>query len=148
MRYTRLRRQIEGGALNGTNGTPFSKGPEKFALHKKNRRSSSQQKGDNGLRLVSTSRTSTPDLKIKSGQEEFSEWCGNDSTESNDSEDEMPLAKRRYGGVKPTEGFLKEHSAAPSGFQGGNNNHYLVPSPPDAHNGQQDTTQGHLRSHG
>jgi hypothetical protein len=131
MRYTRLRRQIEGGTLIGTHGTPFAeKIPSKM---RKRTRDSQAEVGEEGQPAV-FAKTSSPDRKIKSEPEEFSDRYETDFSEGNNSEDEMPLAKRRQDRVKlgnaPPEGSSAAitHPDFSSGLNDGPDNHPVEPN--------------------
>jgi hypothetical protein len=112
MRYTRLRRQIEGGTLIGTHGTPFSGVTEKMSLEVRKRKRDSQPETGQGERPTVFAKTTSPDLKIKSEPEEFSERYETNSSGDDDSEDDMPLAKRRYHGVKKGDALFEGASVA------------------------------------
>ncbi len=94
MRYTRLRRQIEGGTLIGTHGTPFSGVAGKMSPEMRKRTGVFQPEFSDG------EKTTSLDRKIKSEPEEFSDRYETDYSEEENSEDEMPLAKRRYDRLK------------------------------------------------
>lgn len=96
MRYTRLRRQIEGGTLFGTHGTPFA---EKMPSEMRKRARAQPEVIEAGQPAV-FAKASLPDHKIKSEPEDFSDWYETDSSEGDNFEDEMPLAKRRQDRVK------------------------------------------------
>jgi len=96
MRYTRLRRQIEGGTLIGTRGALFSEVAEKMPPEvRKRKRDSQPETGEREWPGV-FAKTTSPDRKIKSEPEDFSERYETGSSEGDDSEDEKPLAKRRH----------------------------------------------------
>jgi hypothetical protein len=96
MRYTRLRRQIEGGTLIGTHGTPFIRGAKRIAeVRKKSKKPMANEYDEGRLRAVqkeTAPRYQKKDVKFE--QSESSDGWETSSSENVDSEDEMPLAKR------------------------------------------------------
>jgi len=112
MRYTRLRRQIEGGTLIGTHGTPFSGVTEKMSPDVRKRKKDSQPETEEGERPGVFAKTTSPDRKIKSEPGDFSDRYETDSSEDDDSEDEKPLAKRRHYRVKTGDAPFKGSSIA------------------------------------
>jgi hypothetical protein len=110
MRYTRLRRQIEGGTLIGTHGTPFSGVIEKMSPDVRKRKKDSQPETEEGERPGVFAKTTSPDRKIKSEPEDFSDRYETDSSEDDDSDDEKPLAKRRHYRVKTGDASFKGSS--------------------------------------
>lgn len=90
MRYTRLRRQIEGGTLIGTHGASFSGGFDKPATllgkRKLSKRETSAAKSK--VRRVNK-------MKIKNEYDETSDEHETDPSEYVESEDEVPLARRK-----------------------------------------------------
>lgn len=124
MRYTRLRRQIEGGTLIGTHGTPFAGGAEKIAeamkKRKKGRSTIKSRSGSEGGEREEEGEEESSDVspsvgfmgaKSDEGKGER-DGCGGkdvgvkieyvygsgedrDSTEDEDSDDDKPIAKRR-----------------------------------------------------
>ena len=147
MRYTRLRRQIEGGTLIGTHGTPFSGLAEKMSPEARKRKRDSQPETGEGEPPGVFAKTTSPDQKIKSEPEDFSERYETDSSEGEDSEDEMPLAKRRYDRVKtgdaPLQGssMVIRHRGFSSGLHDGKGSHPVEP------NGQTDISQSRPEIH-
>src|SRR5277367_1277587 len=147
MRYTRLRRQIEGGTLIGTHGTPFSGVAEKMSPEVRKRKRDSQPETGDGERPGVFAKTNSPDRKFKSEPEEFSERYETDSSGGDNSEDEMPLAKRRYEIVKPGyapfEGssMVIRHRQSSYGLHDGQGNRLLEP------NGQLYISQGRPEIH-
>jgi hypothetical protein len=141
MRYTRLRRQIEGGTLIGTHGTPFSGVAKKMSPEARKRKRGSQPETGEGEPPGVFAKTTSPDQKIKSEPEDFSERYETDSSKGEDSEDEMPLAKRRYDRVKKGEAPLEDssmvirHRDFSSRLHDGHDNHPVEP------NGQLDIAQ-------
>jgi hypothetical protein len=97
MRYTRLRRQIEGGTLIGTHGTPFA---EKAPFHIRKRTRVTQPEVGEREQPAVFAKTSSPDRQIKSEPGDFSDPYESVSSDGDDSEDEMPLAKRRQDRIK------------------------------------------------
>src|ERR1700734_2523767 len=89
------------------------------------RKRDSQPETGGGERLRMFAKTTSPNRKIKSEAEEFSERYETESSEGDDSEDEMPLAKRRYAGVKTGNASFEDssmvisHRGSSSGFHGG-----------------------------
>lgn len=119
MRYTRLRRAIESGTLTGTHGTPFQGGQEKPADATKKRRRSSlseevkAQKGtwnEDDFAVIRTRSGSRIGRAINS-KEEYMENLESDE----DSDDELPLVKRRASVLKRRDMKAEEH---PSHHQG------------------------------
>jgi hypothetical protein len=148
MRYTRLRRQIEGGTLISKHGNPFSGVTEKTAADTRKRKTGSHQETEKGAQPGVLLKTITPDRKIKSEPDDFSDRYETDYSEGSDSEDEMPLAKRRHGEVKPI-GMASDGSSAAQGHQGVSSKlhdgHHEPCSQPISlygRRGQQDITQG------
>ena len=99
MRYTRLRRAIEGGTLIGTHGTPFQGGQEKVAEGDRKRKKpwlSDEVKAnipplnDDDFEVTRTRSGSRIGRAIKT-EEEYTECYGSDE----DTEEDIPLVKRR-----------------------------------------------------
>jgi hypothetical protein len=95
MRYTRLRRQIEGGTLIGTHGTPFGGGAEKIAEATKKRKKPLLPSYNEGGLTEKRNEVATedPEKHIKFEYNESSDMWETSSGYS-ESDDEMPLAKR------------------------------------------------------
>lgn len=150
MRYTRLRRQIEGGTLVGAHGTPFSGVAEKTVLDMRKRKTGSQLETGSASQPTALKKSLTPHRKIKSEQDEFSDGYETDYSQDSDSEDEIPLAKRRHVAVKSSGVSFEEHSIAPtsqrmsSGLHSRQHNACLGPSLLEARHVQQDI--GHIQS--
>lgn len=108
MRYTRLRRQIEGGTLVGTHGTTFSGGFDKPPTSLGKRKSS---EGEETICKRQVRRVNK--MKIKNEHDENSDEFGTDLSEYVDSEDEMPLAKRKAGRflIANPQSFMSSSSA-------------------------------------
>jgi hypothetical protein len=145
MRYTRLRRQIEGGTLIGTHGTPFSGVAEKMPPEvRKRKRDSQPETGEREWPGV-FAKTTSHDRKIKSEPEDFSERYETGSSEGDDSEDEMPLAKRRHDRATTgdeSSAMVIRHRGFSSGLHDGQDNHPLV------QNGQRDISQSRPEIYG
>jgi hypothetical protein len=96
MRYTRLRRQIEGGTLISRHGTPFIGGAEKIMETTKKRKELMPTEYDEGgLRAVQVE--AAPKYRkeyVKFEQSESSDSWETNSSENVNSEDKIPLAKR------------------------------------------------------
>jgi hypothetical protein len=123
-------------------GTPFSGVAEKVSPEVRKRKRESQQDTDESKRPWVFAETSSPDQKIKSEPEDFS-----DSSEGDDSEDEMPLAKRRHDRVKTGDASFKgssmaiRHGGFSTGLHGWQDNHPLEP------NGQLKSSQNRPKIH-
>lgn len=89
MRYTRLRRQIENGTLIGTHGTPFQRSADK-TLESSSKRKRSLQDRDDEEALAGSAKD-----KIKIENEYASDEYETDTSYETDSEDDIPLAKRK-----------------------------------------------------
>jgi hypothetical protein len=76
------------------------------------RKTGSQPETEKGVRQGVSLKTITSDRKIKSERDEFSDRYETDYSKSSDSEDEMPLAKRRHGGTKTVQMPFEALSAA------------------------------------
>jgi hypothetical protein len=120
MRYTRLRRQIESGTLIGTHGTPFSGSADKIheastkrkrgtnikkssdgdteddePLQRKGKvRGGANGKGEAGRRVNGGDKGRGKEKLVKVKEEQESDFSST-SSDFEDSEDEMPLAKLR-----------------------------------------------------
>jgi hypothetical protein len=90
MRYTRLRRQIESGTLIGTHGTPFAGGADKIAKAMRKRKKSIQVSGDADSGPGKVIDSQTMSVKFEEDESDFET-----GSEYSDSEDDVPLAKRR-----------------------------------------------------
>jgi len=96
MRYTRLRRQIENGTLIGTHGTPFQRGADKAIETPRKRKRSFENRDDEDMLTDGVKH----EVKIESGYQ--SDDYETDTSYESDSEDEIPLAKRKsYEGHRP-----------------------------------------------
>lgn len=90
MRYTRLRRQIEGGTLIGSHGIPFSGGAHKIAQVSEKRKRVAKA-GE----ICDQQHAGSASIRIKPEFEYSTDGFETDSSYDSDSEDEMPLAKRK-----------------------------------------------------
>jgi len=126
MRYTRLRRQIESGTLIGTHGTPFTGAPEKIAEAGKKRKGGTSSSGGGHAKFHDdgASEDGNEDGEGHDGSsgEKSSERVGGEKrvkreaggfasdTTSDDSEDEVPLAKlRKTRGEDARREMLEQH---------------------------------------
>jgi hypothetical protein len=99
MRYTRLRRQIEGRTLIGSHGTSFF-GVAERTVDTRQKRKKSWKDEDNMERPLRTLHIKAESAKVKAEEEHAP---GNfEMPNGSDSEDDKPLAKIRYGiNVRP-----------------------------------------------
>jgi len=95
MRYTRLRRQIEGGTLMGTHGTPFSRPLEKLSDHLGKRKRLERNNNEQGSLVEHSNSCAAKVVGDIEPDNSKSEQFETDSFESDDSGDDVPLAKRR-----------------------------------------------------
>jgi hypothetical protein len=116
MRYTRLRRQIESGTLIGTHGAPFTSATtvEKIAEAGKKRKRTSSPSSVAKKYVVDKEKIDKKEIPTEQGKKvvvdtnfpmvkkEQREGSTFDSSESDDSEDEIPLAKLRKAKVGST----------------------------------------------
>jgi len=95
MRYTRLRRQIEGGTLIGTHGTPFLGPTEKLSTPLGKRKRLERNSSEQGSIVEHSSSCAAKVVGDIKPEDSESEQFETDSFDSDDSEDDVPLAKRR-----------------------------------------------------
>ncbi|KAH0547768.1 hypothetical protein FGG08_000025 [Glutinoglossum americanum] len=133
MRYTRLRRHIVDGTLIGTHGTPFHGGPDRIAQtygkRKKDPSGSSMKKEEESPGFRQTRSGGRIERPLKSEVETSDEY----ETDSDNEQDEMPLAKRRITGnargqIKAEKDFAPSAEKLPahvSAAQGEPSLHYI-----------------------
>ncbi|KAI9675181.1 MAG: hypothetical protein M1829_003541 [Trizodia sp. TS-e1964] len=116
MRYTRLRRAIEGGTLIGTHGTPFLGGADKIAEAQKKRKrpSNTGSVKPEGAEVYGVMTTRSGN-KIEKAVKKEADFHSNDSlgsdSDSDNSLDEAPMAKRNARNVLKRE----DEGSEPSG---------------------------------
>lgn len=108
MRYTRLRRAIEGGTLIGTHGTPFQGGAEKIAEARKKRKTISDDTDEEGPSAVRTPNSGR--LALESGSSNDVQGS-NDTVQESNSDDVPRVKKQRQTSRTPLEAIKSEAPA-------------------------------------
>lgn len=106
MRYTRLRRAIEGGTLIGTTGTPFQGSAEKIAEARKKRKTISDDTDEEGHSVFQT--PTSDRLAPKSGSS--NEAQGSYNTAQQSHSDDLPSAKKQRRTSTPLKAIKSEPS--------------------------------------